>query len=94
MDEEESAQREILWKNYDNDRLMGVMKDFQKSRTPQEGMSDLEFLLPCLNIHEVLEILISMKINVPEAAFQFALGIVEKSFSPDEYSKIQQILSA
>lgn len=94
IDDEESAQKEILWKNYDNDRLMGVIKDFQQSRTPQEKMEDLEFLLPCVNIHEALEILMSMKQNAPEAALQFALQIVEKSFSSAEYSKIQQMLSA
>lgn len=94
IDDEESAQREILWKNYDNDRLMEVIKSFQQSRTPQEGMQDLEFILPCLNIHEAAEILMGMKKNAPEAAFQYALQIVEKSFNSEEYSKIQKILSA
>lgn len=94
IDDEESAQREILWKNYDNDRLMEIIKSFQQSRTPQEGMQDLEFLLPCLNIHETLEILTGMKKGAPETAFQAALQIVEKSFSSVEYSKIQKILSA
>jgi hypothetical protein len=93
MDEEESAQREILWKYFDNDRLIDIIHHFQKSRMPEEDMEDLEFMLPCLNIHEILEILGSMKANAPEAAFQYALGIVEKSFGTEEYSKIQKILS-
>ncbi len=94
IDDEESAQREILWKHYDNDRLMNVMKDFQQSRTSQESMQDLEFLLPCLNIHEATEILMGVKKSVPESVFQSVLYMVEKSFSSAESSKIQQTLSA
>lgn len=92
IDEEESSQREILWKNYDNERLMEVIKSFQQSRAPQEGLQDLEFMLPCLNIQEVIDVLTGMQKNAPEAAFQFALRIVENAFSPAEWSKIQKML--
>ncbi len=77
MDDEEKAQRDILWKHFDDEALMEVMKKFRAQQTPTQFMEDLEFLFPTLTAEEVERILGGMKGVVPEATYQ-AVSLMAK----------------
>lgn len=80
IDSEEMAQKDILWKHYDDGALMEVMKKFKENRTPSQSMEDLEFMLPCLSPEETERILGTMKGNVPDHVYEAACLIVPKPY--------------
>jgi len=56
QDEEERQQELVLWKHFDDARLMGAMATFAASKSPQEMLAGFEFMAPALNIHELMRI--------------------------------------
>lgn len=79
IDAEETAQKDILWKHYDDSTLMDVLKRFQESRTPDQSMDDLKFILPCLNPQETEKILKSMKGSVPDKVYESVEVMAQKA---------------
>jgi hypothetical protein len=70
IDAEEIAQKDILWKYYDDEALKEVMKEFKQSRTLNEAMTDLEYMFPCLTPQEIQGILGGMKGVVPDTVYE------------------------
>ncbi|MGB6977419.1 MAG: hemerythrin domain-containing protein [Gammaproteobacteria bacterium] len=93
IDEEEVTQVEILWKHFNDQELMEVMKNFQQSLTPQENAAGLEFVLPCLSVPEVINMLSKIQNTAPLPAFQAACAITENAFSTTEWEGIKKALS-
>ena len=74
LDNEEHAQSEILWPNYQDDELLAVFNRFKAERTPQAARADLELMLPALSVLELSQMFRGIKASAPPAAFQ---GICE-----------------
>lgn len=55
-DEEEKLQAEILWKHFDDQRLMAAMGEFAASKSSQDMISALDFMAPALNIQELMKL--------------------------------------
>ncbi len=77
IDDEEKAQEDILWKHFDDEALLDVMKQFRARQTPTQAMEDLEFIFPGLNAEEIERILSGMKGVVPDATYQ-AISLMAK----------------
>lgn len=54
--EEERQQELVLWKHFDDERLMSVMRSFAASKTSEEMMAGFELMAPALNIEELMRI--------------------------------------
>lgn len=70
MDDEEKAQRDILWKHFEDEALLEIMKQFRARQTPAQMMDDLEFMFPALSPEEIERILDGMKDVVPDAIYE------------------------
>lgn len=55
QDEEETLQKKILWKHFENDRLSAVMTNFKNSLTPEQEMDNLKFIIPTLTCNEIIK---------------------------------------
>jgi uncharacterized UPF0160 family protein len=55
-DEEEKQQELVLWKHFDDERLMSVMRSFAGSKTSEEMIAGFELMAPALNIEELRRI--------------------------------------
>lgn len=55
-EEEERQQELVLWKHFDDKRLMSAFGAFAASKTPQEMLVSFEIMAPALNIHEVMKV--------------------------------------
>lgn len=55
-DEEERLQAEILWKHFDDQRLMGVIAQFSANKPEEFTRTALEFMAPALNIQELMKL--------------------------------------
>lgn len=93
IDEEEAAQREILWKHYD-DKILGETFMRFKSERPQDlAKKDFEFMLPALSIPELTQMFRGMKASAPEKAFQGACHTAEKLLPKKKWDKISAAIS-
>ena len=54
LSEEEDAQKEILWRHYDDQTLREVLDRFKSERPREKAAADLEFMLPALSTPEVV----------------------------------------
>lgn len=56
MDEEETQQELVLWKHFDDARLMGAMATFAASKSQEEMIVGFEIMAPALNIDELMRL--------------------------------------
>jgi hypothetical protein len=69
LKEEEEAQKEVLWRHYDDDTLRGVLDRFKSERPRARAAADLEFMLPALSTPELVNLFRSMKHSVGPDVF-------------------------
>jgi len=93
QDEEESLQASVLWKYFDDRRLEAVMTAFRKSRTPEQAMEDLKFLIQGMNNLELTTLFQKMRIGAPKAAFQAASQIAKKQLEASQWTKLHNSLT-
>jgi hypothetical protein len=79
IDAEETAQKDILWKHYDDAALLEVMKKFNANRTLDESLEDLEYMFPSLSPQEIQGILGSMKGSVPNTVYETVSAMAQKA---------------
>lgn len=92
QDEEERAQAEILWKHFDDQRLLVVMEAFKASRLPNNMEEELTLAVPCLSTLELTQMFGSIKAFAPKEAFQMACRIAEDNLEPERWKELSQSL--
>lgn len=88
LDEEEAAQRDILWTKYQDKDLAAVFMRFKAERPPLLANSDFVFMLPSLSIPELTQIFRGMKASAPAPVFQGACDTASKILEPNKWQKI------
>lgn len=92
LDEEESAQREILWKNYDDPMLLAVFNRFKIERPPHLAQDDFEFMLPALNAGELTRMFMGMKTSAPPHVFQNACIRASQVLTGNRWQQISKAI--
>jgi hypothetical protein len=77
QNDEEEAQREVLWKHFDDQRLNDVMNNFKTSRTLEQTLKDFEFILPTLSVPEITAIFSNFKKTAPPELFDSVYDMAE-----------------
>ena len=93
LDEEEAAQRDILWKHYEDQDLAAVFNRFKAERPPHLAKTDFEFMLPALSAAELTQIFRGMKMATPSHIFQGACDTAVKILSKSKWQKISDAIS-
>jgi len=88
QDEEEQTQAKILWKHFDDARLAGVLVAFNAQRSPEAKARDMEFILPSLNVKELIRLLQNVKGSAPSAAFQGVCEVAKAHLEPNQWAKV------
>lgn len=88
LDEEEAAQRDVLWQSYEDKDLAAVFNRFKVERPPHLSKADLEFMLPALSIPELTQMFRGIKASAPDNAFQGACNMASRVLEPNKWKKI------
>ena len=88
LDEEETAQHEILWKHYEDKDLGETFMRFKAERSPHLAKKDFEFMLPALSIPELTQMFRGMKASAPAQVFQDACNTATKLLPKTKWEKI------
>lgn len=89
LDEEEEAQRQILWSHYGDDALGAVFQRFKAERPPAKAMDDLVFMLPALSVPELTRLFQGMKAAAPAPAFQHAWDMAARTLEATRWQQVQ-----
>ena len=60
LSEEEDAQKQILWKHYDDEALRAVLDRFKAERARDKATADLEFMLSAMSMPELVKLFRSL----------------------------------
>ena len=93
QDEEEQLQSDILWKHFDNDRLVAVMTAFKKNLSPAEEMENLKFMIPSLSVPELTQMFQNIKKSASTSAFQTCCQVAESHLEKSRWQKLCKSLS-
>lgn len=88
LDEEEAAQRDLLWKHYEDKDLAAVFHRFKTERLPHLAKADFEFMLPALNIPELTQMFRGLKASASGPVFQNACDTAVKILAKNKWEKI------
>lgn len=88
LDEEEAAQRDVLWKHYEDKDLANTFNRFKLERPAHLAKADFEFMLPALSIPELIQMFQGMRASVPSQAFQGACDIASKILNAERWKKV------
>lgn len=88
LDEEEAAQRDILWKHYADNELGAIFERFRSERPPLMAKADFEFMLPALSVPELTQLFRGMKSSAPPTVFQGACDTAARILDKNRWEKI------
>jgi hypothetical protein len=88
LDEEEQAQRDVLWQHYTDQELAAVFNRFKAERPPALAKSDLEFMLPALSVTEITRMFQGIKASAPAPAFQGACALATHVLGPSTWERV------
>lgn len=88
LNEEEAAQRDILWKRYDDKDLAAVFTRFKAERPPHLAKDDFEYMLPALSAPELTQIFRGMKLSTPAHIYQGACDAAAKILSAEKWHQV------
>jgi hypothetical protein len=88
LDEEEAAQRDILWTKYEDKDLAAVFTRFKMERPANLASADFVFMLPALSIPELTQMFRGMKASAPAPVFKGACDTAAKVLAPNRWQKI------
>lgn len=88
LNEEEAAQRDILWKRYEDQDLAEVFNRFKLERPPHLAKADFVFMLPALSIPELTQMFRGMKAATPTQIFQGACDTAAKLLAKNKWDKV------
>lgn len=89
QDQEEAAQSDVLWKNFDDEKLAQVLTAFKAGRTAAQAQEDLEFVLPCLNISELAQLFKSIKAGTPAPVFEDICKLAQGLVDPERFMRLR-----
>lgn len=93
QDEEEQMQEDILWKHFDDNRLMEVLIAFNASRSKEQTLKDIKFIIPGLSIAELTGMFRGMKAS-GSAVFENACTIAEDEMDQTRWNQLQSSISS
>jgi hypothetical protein len=88
LDEEETAQRTVLWPNYTDEELAQTFNRFKAERDPAAARADLEFMLPALSAPELARLFRGIKATAPTAAFEGACALASKTLDSTAWDRL------
>jgi hypothetical protein len=88
LDQEETAQRTVLWAHYDDNALLAVFNRFKAERAPEMARLDLEFMLPALSADELAQIYMGMKRSVSPAVFEKAVELAVQVLGESDWQPV------
>jgi hemerythrin len=94
LSEEEDAQRQVLWPQYDDDTLRGVLDRFKAERPLDKAAADFEFMLPALSAPELASLLRSMRQAVSPDVFGRACEQGRRLVAADLWQRVASQLAA
>lgn len=92
LDEEEAAQRDVLWKHYDDAELAKTFNRFKAERPPDLAKADFEFMLPAMSIPELTNLFQGIKASAPTGAYQGACELASRILAEEDWHKVSQTL--
>lgn len=93
LEEEETAQRDVLWKHYEDEDLGAVFMRFKMERLPHLAKKDFEFMLPALSVPELTQIFRGMKASTPAEVFKGACNAAATLLTKNRWDKISEAIS-
>ncbi|MGE3973560.1 MAG: hemerythrin domain-containing protein [Bdellovibrionales bacterium] len=93
LDEEEAAQRDVLWKHYEDKDLAVVFQRFKSERPAALAKADFEFMLPALSIPELIQMFKGIRASAPAPAFVGACDVASKILEIKKWQKIVNAIS-
>lgn len=88
LDEEEAAQRDILWKHFDDAKLAETFNRFKAERPPHLAKADLELMLPAMSIPELIRLFSGIKSAAPPAVYRGVCELAAKVLAKDEWHEV------
>ena len=88
LSEEEEAQRQVLWRRYDDDTLRGVLGRFKTERPLDKAAADFEFMLPALSAQELATLFRGMKQAVAPDVFDRACDQARCLVAADKWQRV------
>jgi hypothetical protein len=93
IDEEEAAQREILWNHHEDSVLGATFMRFKTERPPHLAKKDFEFMLPALSVPELAQIFKGIKATAPAPIFEGACDTAARIVGKPKWDRIVEALA-
>lgn len=94
LNEEEHAQKQVLWQCYDDHVLNSVLDRFKAERPREKAAADFEFILPALSTPELARLVRGMKHAVPPEAFDRAFDQARRCFGATRWQQLASAIAA
>lgn len=94
LDEEEDAQRQLLWPRHDDQALKAVFDRFKAERPPEAAAADFAFMLPALSAPELVSLLGTMKQTAPPDVFHRASDQASQILGAARWELLNQEINA
>jgi hemerythrin-like domain-containing protein len=92
IDYEEENVQPSLWKLCTNKELAEAFKQILANQTPEELMSDLEMMLPALNLSERVVLFNAGRANLPPQASEAFLKLAERVLRSSDWAALKSKL--
>ncbi|MHA2289113.1 MAG: hemerythrin domain-containing protein [Promethearchaeota archaeon] len=92
LQDEELEANPILWNSLSDIELMGIINSIVAKQPPELMQYLLPYYFKAINPMERAGLLMGMKKNMPEPAFDGVLKIAQASLEESDWQKLQQIL--
>jgi hypothetical protein len=94
LNEEEHAQKQVLWQCYDDQVLSAVLDRFKAERPREKAAADFEFILPALSIPELARLFQGMKHAVPPQVFDRACDQARRLLGATKWQQVASAIAA
>jgi len=88
MADEETDTMNLLWNNFTDEELAQIRKRIIVQFTPEVAMKWQRFIIPSLSPAQRVEVLKSIKANIPKQSYNAYLNIVEKNLPAEEFTDL------
>jgi hypothetical protein len=94
LNEEEHAQKQVLWQCYDDHVLNAVLDRFKRERPREKAAADFEFILPALSIPELAKLFRGMNHAVPPQVFDRACDQARRLLGATKWQQLASAIAA
>jgi hypothetical protein len=88
LDNEESNASSVLWKNYSDEEILGLIMKVRGSTPPEIMAKFLTMMIPAVNVDERVAMFTAMKASAPQPAFEGACAMASNLLSADEWAAV------